>query len=265
MAALALPVKKCGGQLIALALILPAVVLVFAPPLTMLVLSFCKGRFPSLPWLGWSLQWYGELGRNGALHASLLRSAAVGFFAAALSGVLGFLGGYWLTHLPERKAIRWLMVLTVPALVPFILFGISFLQFARLLGFSRTLFAVVLAHTAIFSPVALALCYHRCRQLSVDLEQAAREFGASETRILLQVVGLQMWRTVVAGMSVVFVLSWDEYIVSWFVSGFDKTYPVHVRNMLESTMSPEIDAAGVTVAFGSCLVVGIAALLLRRG
>ena len=61
-----------------------------------------------------------------------------------------------------------------------------------------------------------------------------------------------------------FVLSWDEYIVAWFVSGFDKTYPVHVRNMLESTMSPEISAAGVTVALGSCLLILVATYLLRR-
>lgn len=174
MASLAVRLRKGVGHLIVVVLILPAVVLVLAPPLTMFFLSFCKGRFPSFHWPRWTLQWYAELGQNDALHASLFRSAVVGFAAAALSGVLGFLGGYWLAHLPERKAIRWLMVLTVPALVPLILFGISFLQFARLLGFSRTLFAVVLAHTAIFSPVALALCYHRCRQLSVDLEQAAR-------------------------------------------------------------------------------------------
>ncbi|MCH8342403.1 MAG: ABC transporter permease subunit [Planctomycetes bacterium] len=184
---------------------------------------------------------------------------------AVFAGVIGFLGAYWLVRLRHRTAIRILTLLTVPALVPLILFGLSFLQFARLAGVSRTLFAVVLAHTVVFCPVALALCFYRCRQLHPDLDNAAREFGASELRILIEIIGLQMWRTILASMGIVFVLSWDEYIVSWFVTGFDKTYPVHVRNMLESTMSPEIYAAGLCVTAVSVVVVVVAMALLRRG
>jgi spermidine/putrescine transport system permease protein len=254
-----------GKRLLVIGLCLPAVLLVLAPVLTMLWLSFSQGRFPTWPWPGWSLEWYAELFRDEALQASMARSVGVGLSSAVLAVALGFPAGYWLARMPEGRGLRWLLVLTIPAVVPLVLFGVCFLEFTRSLGLARTLTAVTLGHVVIFCPLATALCYHRCRQLNVEIENAARELGASETRILLQVVGLQMWRTVVASLIVVFVLSWDEYIVSWFVSGFDKTYPVFVRNLLESTLSPEINAVGVLVAVGSCGVIALATLLLRRG
>ncbi|HTG37054.1 MAG TPA: ABC transporter permease subunit [Thermoanaerobaculia bacterium] len=194
------------------------------------------------------------------MRGSLLRSVLVGVSAAAASLSLGFPAGYWLARLPEKAGVRLLLLLTVPAVVPFILFGLSFLEFSRMLRIDRTLLAVSLGHIVVFCPIVTALCYHRCRQLDTLLEDAAREFGASEWRILGEIVGGQIWKSLLAAFLVVFVMSWDEFIIAWFVSGFEKTYPVFVRNALESTMSPEIHAAGVVVALCCC---GLALLSIR--
>nr|VFK20245.1 MAG: hypothetical protein BECKLPF1236A_GA0070988_102543 [Candidatus Kentron sp. LPFa]VFK34286.1 MAG: hypothetical protein BECKLPF1236C_GA0070990_102573 [Candidatus Kentron sp. LPFa] len=78
----------------------------------------------------------------------------------------------------------------------------------------------------------------------------------------MEIVGRQVWPTLAASIGIIFMLSWDEYIVAWFVSGFDKTYPVHIRNMLESTMSPEIHAAGILVALASGAILLLSARLL---
>jgi spermidine/putrescine transport system permease protein len=245
-------------------LLAPAIAVVTLPVMTMTVLSFCDGRFPAFPWPGWSLRWYGEFMRNGTLHASLVRSALVGLAVAALSSLLGSGSGYWLSRLPDRIGERLVLVFTLPALIPFVLFGFCFLDFARYLGIARTTEAIIVAHVVIFSPLVAGLCYRRLRQLNPDLEDAARELGASEIRIFIQVVGGQIWRTIVASQILIFVLSWDEFIISWFVSGFEKTYPVQVRNMLESTMSPEIDAIGSVIAITSCVLMSIATILMRQ-
>ncbi len=248
--------RRHGGALLRF----PALALIVAPVAAMTLLSFCSARFPTWPWPGWSIIWYRQLLTDSTLHASLLRSVLIGVSAAAASLSLGFPAGYWLARLPEEVGVRLLLVLTVPAIVPFILFGLSLLEFTRMLGIDRTLLAVGLGHLVVFCPIVTALCYHRCRQLEVAVEDAARELGASEWRILAEIVGGQAWKSLAAAFLVVFVLSWDEFIIAWFVSGFDKTYPVYVRNALESTMSPEVHAAGVVVALFCC---GLALLSIR--
>lgn len=245
-------------------LLTPAVTIVLLPLATMVVVSFCDGRFPAFPWPGWSLRWYSEFLRDSTLQESLGRSATVGLAVAGLSGLLGYGSAYWLSRLQHGIGERLLLGFTVPALIPFVLFGFCFLDFARYLDIARTTSAVVLAHTVVFSPLVTALCYRRIRQLNPDLEDAARELGASELRIFVQLIGGQTWRAIVASQILVFVLSWDEYIISWFASGFGKTYPVQVRNMLESTMSPEINAVGSVICIASCILMSIAVLLLRR-
>jgi len=249
------------GAIVFLSLV---IVIIFVPLLTMVVLSFCKGRFASFPWPGWSLQWYRQFFENSLLHLSLLRSLMVGFEVAVISTLLGFGSGYALSRMPSRVGSSLLMLITLPAIIPFVLFGFCFIEFAGYIGILRTTFAVFVAHIVVFSPLSTALCYHRFRQLNLDIEDAARELGASEIKIFFIIVGGQSWRTLIASGIVIFVLSWDEYIISWFLSGFNKTYPVYVRNMLESTMSPEINAVGSIITVLSLCLMSMALYLLRN-
>jgi len=240
------------------------IVLIFIPLLTMIVLSFSKGRFASFPWPGWSFQWYLQFFENSTLHLSLLRSLILGMGAAFVSTLLGFGSGYALSRMSSGKSSVLLILFTLPAIVPFVLFGFCFVEFAGYIGILRTTSAVLIAHIVVFSPLSTALCFHRFRQLNLDIEDAARELGASETKIFFTIVGGQSWRTLIASVIVIFVLSWDEYVISWFVSGFNKTYPVYVRNMLESTMSPEINAVGSIIAVLSLCLMSTALYLLRN-
>jgi spermidine/putrescine transport system permease protein len=245
---------------------LPTVVVAIAvtPVAAMTVLAFCSSQFPSLPWPGWSLEWFKQVTTHSTLQRSLAESAFVGLSVATLGSFLGALGGYSIARLKSPHTNAHLTLLTVPALTPFLLLGFCFLQFARLLGIGRTTTAVIIAHCVAFSPVVLALVYHRARRLNVDLEDAAREFGASEYRVTLEVVGGQLWPTILAGAVVLFVLSWDEFAIAWFVGGFNKTYPVQVRNMLESTMSPIVSAIGFLVSVFSAALTGAAFMMLRN-
>ncbi len=225
-----------------------------APVVIMVVLSLSSARFPGLPWPGWSLRWYGDIAADSDLLASMLASLRVACGASLISVVVGFPAGYGLARL-GKLGERALLLFTVPAVAPFLVFGFAFLIFLNRIGAERSLFAVAVAHAAVFSPVVTAAVYHRCRRLDPAPELAARELGASEPRILVQVIGGQIRRTILVAGCLVLVLSWDEYIISWFLTGFSKTYPVQVRNLLESTMSPKIGAVGSLVGCLSIIFV----------
>jgi spermidine/putrescine transport system permease protein len=238
--------------------------LVSAPLITMLVVSLCVERYPRFPWPGWSFQWYSGLFADRELLGSLGQSALVGCCAAVLCCAVGFCGAYSLSGGFLRRTSVPLALAALPSLLPMVVFGFCFLQLAQAFGFARTPAANVLAHAAVFSPISVFLLFYALQKLNRSVEDAARELGASETRIATQIVALQIWPAIVASLIISFVLSWDEYVISWFVSGFQKTYPVYVRNMLESTMTPEIDAAGILVAAASILLAYVAWRLFRR-
>ena len=234
-----------------------------APFFMMFTVSFSDSRFPVLPISEWSIKWYIDFFLNATLGQSIIQSFFVSLLTATLAFFFGFPAGYWLSRIGP-KSIQLVTLFTLPALVPYILFGFASISISRYVSLDRTLTAVVLAHVVVFCPVMMAISFHRCRQLDERVEYAARELGASERRVLFEVVLYQTWRSVLAGFLIVFVLSWDEYVVSWFLSGFDKTYPVYLRNMLESSISPEVSAAGSVIGITTLTLVIIAFFLLNR-
>jgi spermidine/putrescine transport system permease protein len=248
---------------LALLLTLPAIFTVLAPVATMLLLSFCSSRFPSLPWPGWSSVWYQALVGDTLLQMSLMRSTGVGLACATISTLLGFGSSLLISQVASNKVAAPLLSLSLPSLLPFIIVGFAFMGFANLVGILRTTGAVIIAHCVVFSPVVTTIFLQRMRALNPEVEEAAWELGASRLMIWSIIAG-QMKSTAIASALVVFVLSWDEYVISSLVSGFSKTYPVYVRTILEATFSPEIYAIGSIVAIFSFMIVATAVSLARK-
>jgi len=238
--------------------------LVLCPILFMGVFSFSDNRFITLPVASYSTKWYNTVINNPELVGSLLLTLFTGISVAILSVTLGFMSGYWLVHARSINKQLVLALFTIPAIVPFILYALGFLEFTRHIGIARTKLATIIGHTVIFSPLATVYFYHQISRLNPDLEHAARELGASELKIITEIVAGQILKNIFVCMVVVFALSWDEYIISWFVSGFQKTYAVQVRNMLESTFSPEVFAVGTITGLISLLVLTVSFRFSRR-
>jgi spermidine/putrescine transport system permease protein len=241
----------------------PAVIVSLAPVVATFLISFCNCRFPITPWPGWSNQWYVAFSTDADLQWSILMSLAVASVAATIGTAIGFPAGYEIARLPSRGSIWLVAVLTLPALIPGFLYGMSLLAVAQAAALQNSLALVTLAHAVIYSPIALAIGFNRSRQLDPAIEDAAMELGSSRFRLIAQIVGRQVWPSAAAAFLFIFVLSMDEYVVAWFLSGFAKTYPVQIRNMLESSISPEVDAASVFVLLATWLLFAVAAGLFR--
>lgn len=248
---------------LAFALALPTILVVLAPVATMVILSFCRSRFPSLPWPGWTSSWYQALAVDTLLQVSLMRSTAVGLISATIATLLGFGSGLLISQASGKKAAIALLSLSMPTLLPFIVVGFAFMGFAHYVGLLRTTSAVVIAHCVVFSPVATTVCLQRIKALNPEIEEAAWELGASRLMVFRIIAG-QMKSTILAAALVIFVLSWDEYVIAALISGFEKTYPVYVRTIMEATFSPEIYAIGTIVATISLLAVLLAIRLARK-
>ena len=101
----------------------------------------------------------------------------------------------------------------------------------------------------------------RARLTGLDplLEEAASDLGADQTTILLKITLPQLWPAMVSGMLMVFTLSFDDFIISFFTAGVGATtLPLKIYSMLKFGVGPEVNALSVLILFVSFLLVTVA-------
>lgn len=233
----------------------------FLPILTLIAFSFETARFPTLPWTGFTLAWYQELFSDGRLLLALRHSLVVSPIAATVATAIGFLAAYALNRFqfPGKNLLSILFV--VPILVPPLILGVGFLGMLSRLNLQGQLFSIILTHGVILMPTAIALVTIRLGQMPADLEAAAWNLGATEWQALYRVVLPWAIPGIAGAWLLAFTFSFDEFVIAWFVSGFEQTLPVAIYNFMGSNLNPSLNAIG-TIVFGISVLLLIGAELL---
>ncbi|MEM9809170.1 MAG: ABC transporter permease [Cyanobacteria bacterium P01_D01_bin.56] len=237
--------------------------LLMLPILTLVIFSFENSRFPTLPWTGWTWSWYQELFADGTLIQALKASLWVSPLAAAIATILGFFGAYALNRFefPGKKALSILLI--VPILVPPLILGVAFLGLLSRFNLQGQLYSILITHVVILLPTAIALITLRLMQMPKAIEQAAWNLGATEWQALWRVVLPWSVPGIAGAFLLAFTFSFDEFVIAWFVSGFEPTLPVSIYNFLGSNLSPSLNAIGTLVFLLSILLlVGVELLLI---
>ena len=158
------------------------------PIVTMIVFSFQKGQFASIPGQGWTLHWYGKLFDDGTLLQALGNSLIVSPLAATGACVLGFLAAYAIHRFRFRGRGAFSVLLVLPILIPPLILGVAFLGLLSRIGLQGQLLSVVLTHMVIITAPAMAVIQLRLGQMPSSLEEAAWDLGATELQTLYKVV-----------------------------------------------------------------------------
>jgi spermidine/putrescine transport system permease protein len=237
---------------------------VFAPIVSTVVFSFNADRFPSLPWGGFSLAWYAAVLTDDSVRRSLVNSVIVAAATAAIATVLGFAAAYVDYRFRFFGKRAYMALASLPPTVPVVILGVAMLTFEGRIGLSGTLAGVVAGHVVLCSPFAMALVRMRLTDLDRDLEPAAWNLGASAWTSLREIVIPFALPAILASLFIAAAVSFDEYMIAWFVSGLNETLPVRVLAMLQGQVSPRINAVGSLVFAVSAILVVLAQILTRR-
>ncbi|WP_346732699.1 ABC transporter permease [Bradyrhizobium sp. 186] len=237
---------------------------VFAPIVSTVVFSFNADRFPSLPWGGFSLAWYAAVLSDDSVRRSLVNSLIVAAATAAIATVLGFAAAYVDYRFRFFGKPAYMALASLPPTVPVVILGVAMLTFEGRIGLSGTLAGVVAGHVVLCSPFAMALVRMRLADLDRDLEPAAWNLGATAWTSLREIVIPFALPSILASLFITAAVSFDEYMIAWFVSGLNETLPVRVLAMLQGQVSPRINAVGSLVFAVSAILVVLAQILTRR-
>jgi ABC-type spermidine/putrescine transport system permease subunit II len=219
----------------------------YLPIITVVVFSFDASRISGLPIDGPTLDWYKRALTNEHLLEGLRTSIGVALASALLSTVIGLFGGQTLARHKFRGKGLLVGLVIAPLIIPPIVLAISLLILYRLIGISLSPPAIVIAHTVFGISFATMIIYSRFLGFPESLLEAALDLGANEVRAYWEVVLPLVSPALIAAFLLCFTLSFDEFIVAWFVSGFSRTLPIEIWNSLRYGVVPDMNAIATLV------------------
>jgi spermidine/putrescine transport system permease protein len=227
-------VKKTFDPLLVYALLF--LVFLYGPVLLMPVFSFNDNIFATFPLTRFTLKHYQALTSQTGMIAALQNSLIVGSFVSVLSTIFGLLAAMAATRytLPGRGIV--LGAIMLPLVVPSIIFGVGLLLISRLEGFDRNLY------------------------------EASNDLGETDWMTFWRVTLPIAFPGVIASLLMSFTISFDEFVLAFFLSGTDQTLPVYLFSQLRFPQRlPATLALGSAILFASTVILVLSEVLRRRG
>jgi putative spermidine/putrescine transport system permease protein len=157
-----------------------------------------------------------------------------------------------------RHANLLLMLLLTPMVVPVILIGIGVFYAYVKLKLVNSMLGLVLAHSMLAIPVVMLVVASALKSFDLDQELVARSLGASRIKAFWMVTLPQIKFSVVTGAVLAFLTSFDEIIVSLFVSGGDNsTLTRNMFNALRDQVDPTIAAISTLIVLATTVLLVI--------
>ncbi len=240
------------------------VVFLYAPIVILVIFSFNKGTLPTFPLEGFTLRWYREFFSNREMLGALRTSAVVAALSSTVAVSLGVLCAILLVRRRFWGKSTVSGLLLSPLVIPYVVFGISLLMLFQTLGVPLSILTVVVGHTVLSLPYTVLVLIPRLERISVALEEAARDLGASGPRTFRSITLPLIVPAILSAFLIAFTLSFDEYAVASFVIGSEATFPIYLFSQLRfPSRLPQAIAVAVVVMMASIVVV-LAAEVGRR-
>lgn len=234
---------------------------VFSPIITSVIFSFNSDRFPTIPLGSFTLKWYQTIYHDPDVWDAAATSVLVATSTAVLATFIGFCTAYTDFRYGFRFKNAYLALALLPPTIPLIILALAMLSWFSRIGASGQVWSIIIAHTVLCAPFAMAIVRLRLQQMDADLESAAWNLGASEWSAMRSVVIPFVRPALVSALCLTMAVSFDEFAVAWFVSGLNKTIPVTILEILQGNIDPQINAIGTFVFFTSITLVIIAQVI----
>lgn len=204
---------------------------------------------------GFSMRWYESLFGNSQLLDAVIVSVTIAILATVISTILGTVTAIALTK--SKKVVRTaiMQVNNLPIMNPEIVTAISLMIFFSFLNIEKGYLTMLLAHIAFCTPYVITNVYPKVKQLDENLADAAMDLGATPLQTLTKVILPQIKPGIVAGALLAFTMSFDDFIISYFVSGNGvENISIVIYNM-SKRMYPSIYALSTIVLVVILLVL----------
>ncbi|MBN9887093.1 ABC transporter permease [Salipiger abyssi] len=240
-----------------------AVLLFLTVPLVLCMLfAFTTGNASSLPVPGLGLRWFRALDANPQFWAALSVTAQVTVGCALASTLTGLLAAIGMTRMSTARAMSWLVVLSLPLMLPPLVLGLALLTFFTSVGLKPGVTATILAHLVFTLPFVTGVLYARLSTMDRAPVDAARDLGQSPFGAFRDVTLPALGPTLIGAMLIAMALSLDDFVITFFTTSRN-TLSTLIWGMMRQSITPEINAIGTSIIAFSLSVTVIALRLTR--
>ena len=229
------------------------------PSLIIIPISFGGGRELRFPPTSLSFELFVQFFNDVQWWGSAMNSLIIASATTVVALVVGLPGAYALARasFPGRRLLE--MLTLAPMLIPVVVLGLGMYMHLAVLAMVDSLIGIVLAHAVLVLPFMVVAITSGLRHTDRSLESVAMIMGAGRCRIFFEVVLPQIKPSVLVGILFAFLISFDEVIVSYFITGpSTTTLPVKMYSAIRWEISPVLAAVSTMLTLVSLLVcVGI--------
>lgn len=211
----------------------------YIPIFVLILFSFNNNAFTQ-HWLGFTTQWYYELFASTevwyALKNSLLIATSSVILSLTLGSVLIFFG--------SRASVKRLLLLFYGSLaMPEIVLAVGLLSLFSFFSVSLGAITLIVGHTLLGLGYVVPILHARFVELDVSLIEASYDLGATKRQTFFSIVLPLLAPALVASGLLVFIISLDDFIISFFCAGASvQTLPLYIFSVIRTGASPMINA-----------------------
>ncbi len=237
----------------------------YAPIVVVVLYSFNDSRRVTI-WGGFTTKWYQAAWTSPDVTGSLQISLTVALINAAVAVTLGTLAA-----LGMRSAPRWLRVgfeglVYMTIITPEIVIAIASLLYFVNLNIDLGVQTMVVTHAVYNTSIVALIVSARLAGMDHTLEEASADLGATPLGTFWRVTLPQLYPAVLAGALLAFTFSFDDFVLSFFLSGVGSTtLPLNLFSRLRFGVSPIINAVAATMLALTLTAIVVAQLVLRKG
>jgi putrescine transport system permease protein len=250
----------------------------YLPIFSMIVFSFNNSRLVTV----WdatnspTLKWYTALLHDRQVLQAGWLSIRIAAMTATGAVILGTLAGLVLARFgPFRGRALLQGLTTAPLVMPEVITGLSmlllFVSFEQLLQalfhvqFDRGVLTITLAHITFTMAYVTVVVQSRLASFDDSLEEAALDLGARPAKVFFRITVPLIMPAILSGWLLAFTLSWDDVVVSQFVSGPGaNTLPMVIFSKVRLGVNPSVNALATLMVLVVALGVVVSAILLKR-
>ena len=242
----------------------------YAPLLFLVVFSFNSTRQDAV-FTGFSTRWYAALANDPRLVEGFLLSLKVAFISATAATVLATLAAFALVRMGAfRGRPLFSGMVNAPLVMPEVIIGMSLLLLMagaqRSIGWpERGMFTIILGHILLGMAYATVVMQSRLSEMDRRLEEAAMDLGCRPGQVFFLVTLPNIVPALVAAWLLTFTLSFDDVVISEFLSGPGvTTLPQVIFSYARRGVNPSIYAAATLLMLTVTIAVVAYTIYIAR-
>ncbi|MBQ3319688.1 MAG: ABC transporter permease [Spirochaetia bacterium] len=258
-------------------------VFLFAPLLITCILAFNNSMIPTLPWKGFTLDWFFGTGKKTgffndplylrAFGVSFKLAIAVSLMSTAMGTCAAFL--FEQENFPLKNVMYLLMI--APIVIPGVILGISILSFTTTvadffkdnfgirLDFMRPSFwLVAFGQFSFISTYVCMVVSARLKKFDRTLEDAAYNLGANRFQVIWYITLKYLRPSIIGGLALSFLLSFENFNTTLFLVGAEFPLPVALFNRVRDGSTPVINAISFILIFATSICAMVNLIFSRK-